>query len=305
MLNPSSLYKSPYGYRAAMRTYNAQLRRWPVPFREQMVETRYGRTHMLVSGPEDAPPLFLIHGLAVNALVWRPNVAALSQHYRTYSVDNIGDLGKSAPSRPPLHTDDYGQWMVDVFDALGIARANMLGMSLGGWITLKTAIYAPDRVDHIVTLCPAGFVPLQLGFLVRGAAASFFPSPQTIRSFARTLVAPNSTMSPEDRELLEVSMRHHRIKLGPVILLTPDELARVKAPTLLLVGRHDTIYSASDMVDRARRRIANVQAEIIDGAGHGINADQPDALHQRVLAFLDGGAFLARRGDEPLAQRVG
>lgn len=288
MLNPSSLYKSSHGYQAAMSTYDAQLRRWPVPFREQMVETRYGRTHMLVSGPEDAPPLFLIHGLAVNALVWRPNVAALSQRFRTYAVDNIGDLGKSAPSRPPLHTDAYGQWMVDVFDALRIERANMLGMSLGGWITFKTAIYAPDRIDRMITLCPAGFVPLRLGFLVRAAAASFFPSPQTIGSFGRTLVAPTSTMSPEDSELLELSMRHHRVKLGPIMLLTPEDLARVKAPTLLLVGRHDTIYDAGWMVDRARSRLANAQAEIIDGAGHGLNADQPDALHQRSLAFLNG-----------------
>ncbi len=286
MLNPSSLYRSPQGYQSAMSAYDAQLRRWPVPFHEQRVETRYGDTHMIVSGPEDAPPLFLIHGLAVNALVWRPNVAAFSQHYRVYAVDNIGDLGKSAPSRPPLHTDAYGQWMTDVFDALDIARAHMLGMSLGGWIALKTAIYAPERINHLVVLCPAGFVALHLGFLVRAAAASFFPMPQTIDSFGRTLVAPTSALSPEDHELLELSMRHHRVKLGPILLLTPDELARITAPTLLLVGRFDTIYDAHAMVERAKRRIADVQAEIIDGAGHGINADQPGIFHQRALDFL-------------------
>jgi pimeloyl-ACP methyl ester carboxylesterase len=286
MLNPASLYRSPQGYQSAMSAYDAQLRRWPVPFREQCVATRYGDTHMIVSGPEDAPPLFLIHGLAVNALVWRPNVAAFSQHYRVYAVDNIGDLGKSAPSRPPLHNDAYGQWMVDVFDALGIERVRIIGMSLGGWITLKTAIYAPERVDRLVVLCPAGFVALQLGFLVRAAAASFLPSPQTIDAFGRSLVAPTSQMSPEDRELFELMIRHHRVKLGPIILLTPDDLARVTAPTLLLTGRYDTLYDAQAMVERAKRRIANVQAEIIEGAGHGINADQPGIFHQRALDFL-------------------
>src|SRR5687767_83874 len=74
MLNNVSLYKSSRGYAAMMRTYHRQLARWPVPVREMELPTRYGETHLLACGPEDAPPLVLLHGLAANALVWRPNI---------------------------------------------------------------------------------------------------------------------------------------------------------------------------------------------------------------------------------------
>jgi pimeloyl-ACP methyl ester carboxylesterase len=138
----------------------------------------------------------------------------------------------------------------------------------------------------MIPLCPAGFVAVRLSFVMTAVAASVFPSPQTINTLGRTLVAPTSTMSDDDLELLDLSMRYHRVKLAPVLLLTPDDLARVLAPTLLLIGRHDAIFDARAMVERARRRLAHVQAEIIEDAGHGLNADQPEALHRRVLAFL-------------------
>lgn len=282
----ASLYKSPRGYAAMMRTYDAQLARWPVPYESRSVPTRYGRTHALVSGPEDAPPLVLMHGLAANALVWKPNITVLSRRFRVYALDTIGEAGRSAPTRPSLIGPAYANWLVDTFDGLGLDQPDIMGISFGGWITLKLAIHAPDRIGRAIALCPAGFVPIKLGFVPMAIGASLFPNPATLDTLARTLCAPSVRMSDEDRELLTISMSHHRPKIVPVLPFSEWELKRIVAPVLLLVGKHECIYNAAHMVNRARRCLPDVTASIVAGAGHALNSDQPDVLHEHVLNFL-------------------
>jgi pimeloyl-ACP methyl ester carboxylesterase len=287
MLDNASLYKTPQGYQAMMRAYDAQLARWPVPYRSTWVKTRHGDTHLLAMGPEDAPPLVLIHGLAASALVWKQNVAALSREFRIYALDNIGDTGKSAPTRPSLYGRGYGDWLVDVFDELKIVSANVVGISLGGWLTMKFALHAPERVKRMIPICPAGFIAPRLSFLPTALQAVLFPSKAAIGELARALCSPCTQMSPEDSELLDLAMRYHRSKNVPVLrVLTDWELASIRVPTLMLVGEHEVIYNPELMVWRANHCIPNVQTEVIPNAGHALNSDQADALHERIFTFM-------------------
>ena len=65
------------------------------------VPTSYGRTFVRISGPADAPPLVLLPGGGSSLLMWAPNVAALSERYRVYAIDRLGDIGRSVYLRPP------------------------------------------------------------------------------------------------------------------------------------------------------------------------------------------------------------
>lgn len=75
---------------------------WPVASETRMVDTSFGQTFVRISGPEDAPPLVLLHGANVSSLSWIPNAAALSEHFRIYAVDTIYDFGTARPKR--LHS---------------------------------------------------------------------------------------------------------------------------------------------------------------------------------------------------------
>jgi hypothetical protein len=77
-MSTSSLIRSPSGQQAFHAAYHAALARWPVPHESVFVDTRFGRTHVVVSGPENAPPLVLLHGATLTATQWVPNVEALS-----------------------------------------------------------------------------------------------------------------------------------------------------------------------------------------------------------------------------------
>src|SRR5580692_9524168 len=92
---PRPAFKSDAARARYLAAYDAVLAEWPVAYEEIDVPTRLGSTHVVVSGPADAPPVLLLPSFAGTATVWRLNVAGLGHHFRTYAVDVIGQPGKS------------------------------------------------------------------------------------------------------------------------------------------------------------------------------------------------------------------
>ncbi len=132
-----------------MAIYDESLRHWPVPSETFFVDTRFGRTHVIASGDPASPPLFMTHPMGVGGFVWSSIIAPLSEHRRAYALDTIGDIGKSEladPARYPKKGRDYSAWLDDVFTALDVSAADMVAGSMGGWIAMNHAIYAPDRL---------------------------------------------------------------------------------------------------------------------------------------------------------------
>lgn len=88
------------------------------------------RVHLLraLGGPVGAPPLLLLPGAAVSATMWHPNVAALSQAYRVYALDILGDMGKSVSTQRLAQPADFGAWLIEVLDGLQIAAADVAGL---------------------------------------------------------------------------------------------------------------------------------------------------------------------------------
>jgi pimeloyl-ACP methyl ester carboxylesterase len=147
--------------------YDGFLARWPVPFATRVVDTRHGRTAVHVCGRADGPALVLIHGAGSNALMWIGDVEGWARDFRVFAIDVVGEPGRSAPVRPPLKGPAYSDWLAEVLDGLGLARATLVGLSQGGWIALKLATTRPERVERLVLLSPAGVVRDRLGFVLR------------------------------------------------------------------------------------------------------------------------------------------
>ena len=119
------------------------------------METKSGRTHILLCGKEDGRPLLLFHGTGNNSLMWRYNVEELGKQFRLHLIDTINDPGESAAVADFDPGTGYTQWIEEVLDVLRIQRASIVGHSKGGWIALNAAISSAARVDKIVLLAPA------------------------------------------------------------------------------------------------------------------------------------------------------
>lgn len=183
MTTHSPVFKSAKAEVRMLAAYEKAMNLWPIPYEQHDIATQYGSTHVIVSGPQNAPPLILLHCALMTSAIWSPIIEVLSRNHRTYAVDVIGDVGKTVPSNPPKTERDLANWMVEVYDGFGIEKASVLAWSFGGFVATNFAINEPARVIKLGLLAPfATFVKNGIGFLF-GFIPFLIPTRTTSRLF--------------------------------------------------------------------------------------------------------------------------
>ncbi len=287
-----SMFKNPEHQARFFAVYDATLALWPVPVESITVPTRFGTTHVNVCGPADAPPLVLLTGQGASSMIWYANVATLSQAHRIYAVDIIGDIGKSVLTQPRLTVQEYAPWLNEVFAELGLERPYLAGLSFGGFIALRFALAFPERIRKLVLMAPAGLLSLRPSFFLR-MAAMFLPSFLLSLESKQKLVFGSDSPNVMPIIKLITSTKGFRMNMVFPPVFTDEELQQVKAPTLLLMGDQEVVYNYQAVAERVANLIPTIETDIIAGAGHALNLDQPEVVNQRVLAFLKKEALLS------------
>ena len=269
-----------------MAAYEAMFSLWKVPHDSIDVKTSYGSTHINVSGPSDGQPLVLLHGAGLSSTAWFANIAGLSTNHRVYAVDIIGDIGKSVANNLMEERSDYAKWLHAVFDRLNIEKGYLLGHSYGGWLTLNMALAYPERLQKIVLLAPAAsFYPLS--FISK---LFFYLGQLKIRPPARSVfkvIAPRGTVFDETFiHLMEMATGYCSSAIMYPNVYTDAELKQIELPALLLIGSGEKIYNPIKAIDRAKRLMTGLTAEIIPNARHTLNMEQPETINRRILEFL-------------------
>lgn len=152
-------FKSEEGKKEVLEYYDLLLTKGSLPHEKLMVNTSYGETFIIAMGKKELPPLILLHGSGMNSAMWIKEMEEYSQTHRVYAVDMPGEPGKSDERQLPFESDDFSNWLNDVFNALSINKASIVGISLGAWAGVKFAIKYSDKVEKLVLLCPAGIGP--------------------------------------------------------------------------------------------------------------------------------------------------
>ena len=218
------------------------------------------------------PSLVLMHGLAGSGRWWVRNVGPLSRHFRVYTIDLIG-FGQSR-GRHPFVLEEAGDLLAGWMARLGIARAAVVGHSMGGLIAIDLAADFPGRVDRLVLVSAAALSPgrihgrhaldllravpcLPLGFYPILVADAWRAGPRTILKAAR--------------ELLGTDVR--------------PKLARIATPTLVVWGRNDTLVPLS-VGEQLCAAVAGAKLVVLDRAGHVPMWDQAEAFNRSVMDFL-------------------
>ncbi len=275
-----------------MAAYDAVLAAWPVPYEALNLPTRLGTTHVIASGPADAPPLILLHSFAGSATVWRSNVAELCRHYRTYAVDVIGQPGKSVANRKLRTRQDYADWFADLLDALGIGRTSIVGCSFGGFLALSQASLTPDRVERVVLISPAGaFVGLSMKFVFRMLSSSLRRRLRRLLGDRREAGMHDLGLAPPKDALWGALMgttmtERPKPNLINAAVLAEAEVAAIRAPTLLLIGDGERLYDPAGTVALAKRRMPGLEGAVVAGADHVAAMAQPEAVNRHILEFL-------------------
>jgi len=297
---PSS-FKSHEGEEEYMAAYEAALRLWPVAYEPMDIPGRYGRTHLVATGPKDAPSLVLLHMYFANLTMWAANIADLSRDYRVYAIDVIGQPNKSLPNQPLKSREDYVAWLSELLGALDIESTNLVGASFGGWLTLNYALGAPERVNKIALLSPAGgLIPLVKQFYLRGLPMGFFTRRFLVDWFIRWTTYEENLRDSNTRliylgcmaDQMYLGLKHFRVQAGagPEVF-SDEELRSMQVPTLLLIGQQEVLYDPEAALERARRLIPNFEGGLVPQASHEMTISQHEIVDGRVLEFLKASSL--------------
>lgn len=258
-----TIYRTEAGGALIRRRYEEWLAHWPVPADRRTVPTRQGDTFVMVSGAEHGPPVVLLHGSGANTLAWMELVGRLADRFRFYAVDMIGEPGLSAPSRPPLGSTAYADWLDDVLDGLGLTTVRMVGVSLGGWLAIDYATRRPGRVGRLALTVPGGVGRQRFGKMAGFLLGRKQPEPQ----------------SPPEKYIRMV-FQHFRPRLV-MPRFSDARLRRLTMPVLAILGADDELLNSRATQRRLTATVPQVAVLTLAGEGHML----PDQS-ERIGEFL-------------------
>lgn len=233
------------------------------------------------------PPLVLLHGLGSSACDWFPVAPALAAHFRLLLIDLRGH-GQSSLADSGYGVDRMATDVCQVMDSVGIARAHLLGLSLGGCVALQLACTAAQRLDHLILVNT--FARLRHNGRLRQRLARLRRALGAGDALAR-LVAASLFADPDIQAFAYERLRRNDIGVLRRIMLAlarfdlRRQLPAVSVPTLVLIGDRDNTVPrrcAGDLL----AGLPHARLHVIPDAGHALPYDQPDAFVQAVIPFL-------------------
>ena len=256
-------------------------------------------------------PLLLVMGLAADSAAWLFQVPDFARHYRTIVFDNRG-VGRSAKPPGPYTIHEMADDSAGLLDVLGITRAHVVGVSMGGMIAQELALRHPDRVRGLVLACtypePDAEVERQRQFSMAQFGATVAADGEMRIDltaldpmlFFQHLLPRVFNQAFIDQELpklmqlfsgaLQYGFSMEAI-LGQVAAVmghrATDRLHQIKARTLVITGDADLLIPPANSRVLAEH-IPNARLVTIPGGSHGFNFETPERFNREVLAFLAG-----------------
>lgn len=262
-----------------------------------------GRIAFAVHGSADpqsdhTPPLLLLRPLGGSMALWGELRERLALTRPVLSFDPRG-AGRSDPAPVICTTRRMAKDAVAVLDALGIGRAHVFGLSLGGMVASWLAIGAPDRVLGLVL---GSTVAHGLDVSAHGARRALSMARCVLRPSAvaselcllRRILSPAFLVEHPDRvRLFEERLRSEPAsRLGLLQLSAAASLHdaragldRIRGPVLLLYGQRDALLSRASQETLARA-LPHAELETLADCGHDLSLEEPATTAERIKTFL-------------------
>ncbi len=243
------------------------------------------------------PDLVLLHGWAMNSLVWQPLLAPLAEHFHLTLIDLPG-LGRSHARPVPYNSATLVQALLQAAPA----KAHWLGWSLGGQLALKLAAAAPQRVEKLVTIASnpcfvqrPDWPSAMTEATYQGFVDALAENPdKTLSRFimlqTQGAEAARSSLKQLKAVLAQAQLQPPSALAPSLALLWDDErasLAALAVPTLMLFGAEDQLVPAAVAEACAAMQPA-LHCRTYAGAGHVPFLSHPDVLLANLLGFLQG-----------------
>jgi pimeloyl-ACP methyl ester carboxylesterase len=280
-----------------------------------MAKANVGGVNLYYEEVGQGAPLVFVHEFAGDCWSWRPQVNFFSRRYRTVAFNARGYPPSDVPLDPKVYSQQQAADDIKgVLDHLGIKKAHVCGLSMGGYATLHFGLSYPERALSLV-VAGAGYgsdkqdthradsdlVARRLEHEGMAPVADVYGRGPTRVQFMEK--DPTGWQEFRDR-LAAGSAPGHALTLRGVQMLRPsiydlgDRMAKLEVPTLIMTGDEDEPCLEPGIY--MKRTIMTSGLVVFPKAGHAINLEDPDLFNRAVLDFLtavDAGRWPRRRAD--------
>lgn len=280
------LAKSEEGLATLARWYDRFYETLPDAPETRRIDTRFGHTDVVFTGPEDAPQVVLLHGAAAGAPFALHEIPGTSERLRIAAVNIPGQSTHAKQVRLDFKTGEYASFMTDVLDALELDAPVIAAVSWGGSVALQLCVHAPQRVGGLVLVVPGSIVN---GSMLSGFAKMAWP-------MLRHRMNPSD--ENRDRILRHMFTNHDPMwtpYLGDVFryfntdfrvppLIQKSDLEGFTQKVFVMAAEHDVSFPGKELLARAESIFDNlVGTHLLTGAQHCLSFEEND---RRAFAAL-------------------
>lgn len=260
------------------------------------------RTRYAHAGDPGKPALLMLHGTAGTWECFSANLASHSEHFNCYAIDMIGSGWSDKPD-VDYEIRHYVKHAVDFLDAVGVAKASVMGCSLGAWVAAAFALVHSDRTDKIVLLSAAGLFanPSNMSRIrdVRTKSVED-PSRENIKPIFDHLLAREDARIDDIISLRQAmyrqpgmvaTMQHilclQENETRKRNLLSEEDWKSIKAPALAIGSLADK-DEYLETAQKVASLIPGAQYVPMEGVGHWPQFEDPETFNPISIRFLRG-----------------
>ncbi|MDH5654445.1 MAG: alpha/beta hydrolase [Spirochaetia bacterium] len=266
-----TIFKSPEKKEKILEWYDKFKNKIKYPLESMEIQTSFGKTHLLTGGPADGVPVVILHGAMASSAHLLYELQGLLENYRVYAVDIIGQSVKSEDRRISVKNNDYGIWLKEVFENLNLKKVNLIGVSWGGFVGIRTAVTFPELIEKLVLLVPAGLVN---GNPFSGMAKLAFPmylyqkkpTPERLHNFTKNLL---TTLDDDWVSYIGDAFLNYKMDMTVPKLATKKELIHFQSPAYVLAAGEDISFPGQKLIEKSKKIFPNlVKTELLKNSKH-------------------------------------
>ena len=251
----------------------------------------------------EGPPVVFIHGIGGNKSNWHRQMEALAERFSVHAWDARG-YHESDDYEGPLAFEDFSHDLYRFLDHLGVEKAHLLGLSMGARVLMDFHHFYSSRIATL-TLCDcfssfgntlsaeerAGFLRLRQEPLLAGKSFEDL-APDLVDS----LLGPHATPEVRQELMRSIHLLHKGSYLKTLeatqLFDRTAELKKMTMPVLLIYGGEDRL-TPPKFGEKMVCDIPDASMEVIEGAGHLSNLEEPGKFNRLIDAFFTKHASLA------------
>lgn len=247
--------------------------------------------HHVVTGPADAPVVVLSNSLGSTLEMWDAQVDDLAERFRVVRYDTRGH-GRSPVPEGPYDIDDLADDLLQLLDALGVDRAHLVGLSLGGMTAMRLAARNPERVDRVVALCTGAHLTPSTGWTdraatVRAHGTAAVAEAVVARWFTPEYLAANPNVKARSEAMVAATPAEGYAGCCEVIAAMDlrHDLPRIASPLLAIAGADDPATPPPHLAEIADT-VQDGRLLVVPASAHLASAQQPGTITPAIIEHL-------------------